>query len=286
MRCLYSLACWFFLLGISTAAAEEQQHDYTGTLEVGLVFPRNESTINPSLVMPFVFSYQNTKLVPTLQPYFIYDVYNYSNTSRPILQDSFGHDSINLSANHDPHFEVNYHRHFNTEGKWLLTLISGFFECYEDPDRTYNNTYNIGTSYSRINITFTTKGPSKLVDLVAATDSKNCSSAAGLTIKVQDTVKTPQGDPRSDEMESDICPLQALATLANKCVAVTPSAASSIAAEITTRVCTWPWTVNKTDKPDGIDCGSPKEEESMGVGIVFGGTTCLAFLLGVLAYVM
>lgn len=284
MRCLYSLACWFLLLGISTVAAEEQQHDSTGTLEVGLVFPRNESTINPSSLMPFVFSYQNTKLVPTLQPYFIYDVYNYSNTTRPILQDRVELESFNFSANHDPHFEVNYHGHFHTEGKWLLTLVSGFYGCLEDPDRTYNNTYTIDTAFARFNITFTTKGPSEQVDLVAATDSKNCSSAAGLTIKFQDTVETPQGDHRSDEIKSDVCPLEPSATSADKCVAVVPSAASSIAAEITSRVCRW--TINKTEVQDDIYCKWMDEEESLGVRIVFGGTTCLAFLLGALAYIL
>jgi hypothetical protein len=279
--------CWFTLLCISSGAvAEQEQNDSAGTLEVGLVFPRNESTINPSLFMPFVFSYQNTRLVPTLQTYFIYDVYNYSNTSRSIFSGRVGHNSVNLSANHDPHFEVNYHRHLNTEGKWLLTLISGFFYCFDDPNRTFNNTYTIDSAFSTVNITFTTKGPSQQVDLVAATDTKNCSSAAGLTINVRDTVKTPQGDPRSDEMDSGVCPLDPSATTADKCVAVVPSAASSIAAEVSTRVCTWPWTPNRTERPDGIDCGSPKEEENMGAGNIFGGTTCLAFFMGALAYIL
>src|SRR5690349_19297533 len=116
MRCLCFLACWLFFLCISSGAvAEQEQDDSAGTLEVGLVFPRNESTINPSLFMPFVFSYQNTRLVPTLQPYFIYDVYNYSNTSHPIpvLGGRVELESFNVSANHDPHFEANYHRQFN-----------------------------------------------------------------------------------------------------------------------------------------------------------------------------
>ncbi|CAG7565993.1 unnamed protein product [Fusarium equiseti] len=239
MRCLCSLTCWFLLLCISSGAAEEQQHDSTDTLEVGLVFPRDESTVNPSSFMPFVFSYQNTKILPILQPYFIYDVYNYSNTSRPILQDRVELESFNFSANHDPHFEVNYHRQFNNEGKWLLTVISGFYDCFEDPDRTYNNTYTIDTRFVRFNVTFTTKGPSQQVDLISATESKNFSSAAGFTIKVQDTVETHQGDNRSDEMESDVCPLEPSATSTAKCVAVVPSAASSIAAEITTRPIPW-----------------------------------------------
>ena len=160
-----------------------------------------------------------------------------------------------------------------------MTLVSGFYDCFEDPDRTYNNTYTIDTRWATVNITFTTKGPSRRVDLFAATESKNCSSSAGLTINVQDNVETPQGDRRSDEMESNVCPLEPSATLADKCVAVGSSAASSIAAEVSNLVCERTWTPNRTEKPDGIDCGSPKEEENMGAGNIFEWTTCVAFLM-------
>ncbi|KAI1073200.1 hypothetical protein LB507_010807 [Fusarium sp. FIESC RH6] len=284
MRCLLSFACCVLLSCVFAGAAEEQQHDPTDTLEVGLVFPRNESTISPSMMMPFVFSYQNTKLVPTLQPYFIYQVYNYSNTSEPVLYHKIRHGSPNLSASQDSHFEAAYHRELNTEGKWLLTLVSGYYYCFEDPNRTFNNTYTIDANFAKLNITFTTQGPPKQVDLVAATNSSNCSSAAGLTIKIADTVKTPEGDRRSHAMESDICPLKPSAALAEKCVAVVPSAASSIAAEITTRVCRE--TINKAEVQGDIHCKWMDEEESLGVGIVFGGATCLAFLLGALAYIL
>ncbi|CAJ0543909.1 Ff.00g039870.m01.CDS01 [Fusarium sp. VM40] len=290
MRCLFSLACWFFLLGFSSGATEEQQHDSTGTMEFGMVFPINETTINPSLVMPFVFSYQNPELVPILQPYLIYDVYNYSNMSQNVLQGRLRPRSTNLSATSDLQFEANYHREFANEGKWLITLILGFFTCYEDPDRTYNNTYTIGTYHAKANITFTTEGPSKQVDLVAATNSKNCSSPPALTVKVQDTVKVPQSDPRADGL-AEVCLVDALAsrldplaTWADKCVAMVPTATSSIAAEVSSWTCRG--NINYTERPDGIDCETWKDEESMGLRIVFGGTTCLAVLVGALDYML
>ncbi|KAH6952092.1 hypothetical protein DER45DRAFT_636386 [Fusarium avenaceum] len=291
MRCLFSLACWLFLLGFSSGATEEQQHDSTGTMEFGMVFPVNHTTINPSVVMPFVFSYQTPQLIPILQPYLIYDVYNYSNTSQNILQGRVIPRSANLSATDDLQFEANYHREFANEGKWLITLILGFFTCYEDPDRTYNNTYTITTVHAKDNITFTTKGPSKQVDLVAATNSKNCSSPPALSVKFQDTVKIPQSDPRADEMVEEVCVLNALAsrldslvTWADKCVAVVPTATSSIAAEVSSWACRG--RINYTDRPDGIDCVTRKDEESMGLRIVFRGTTCLAVLVGALAYML
>ncbi|RGP76821.1 hypothetical protein FLONG3_5064 [Fusarium longipes] len=222
MHRLFSLAFGFFLFGfcVSSGTSEEQQHNSTGTMEFGMVFPSNKTTINPSLVMPFVFSfsYKNPKLIPILQPYLVYNVYNYSNTSQNVLQGRIGPRSANLSATHDlqfggnyyQQFEANYHRDFANEGKWLITLILGFFTCYEDPDRTYNDTYTIGTHHAKANIIFTTKGPSKQVDLVAANGSKNCLSP--LIIKVEDTVKVPQSDPRTDGLVEDVCLLDAQAS--------------------------------------------------------------------------
>jgi hypothetical protein len=291
MRCLFSLACWFFLLGFSSGATEEQQHDSTGTMEFGMVFPINETTINPSLVMPFVFSYQNPELVPILQPYLIYDVYNYSNTSQNILQGRVRPRSTNLSATYNLQFKANYHQEFASEGKWLITLILGFFTYYEDPDRTYNNTYTIRNIYAKANITFTTKGPLKQVDLVAATNSKNCSSPPTLTVKVQDTVKVPQSDPRADGLVEEVClldalasRLDALATWADKCIAMVPTATSSIAAEVSSWTCRG--NIKYTKRPDGIDYETWQDEESIGLRIVFRGTTCLAVLVGALAYML
>jgi hypothetical protein len=285
MRCLHSLACWFFLIFISNGvAAEEPQSDSAGTLEVGLVFPRNETTLVPSLMTPFVFAFRNPELVPILQPYLIYSVYNYSNTTSPALDGRIDGGSMNLSANYDPHFQVNYHRQLNVEGKWLMTLTAGVLNCVEDRDHFYNNSHYIDANFTKINITFTTKGPSGQVDLAAETSGKNCSSPVGLTIDVQDTIKIPEGDNRADEMVAEVCAVEPLVTLADKCVAVTPAAASSIAAEMSWRVCST--IANRSEIPESFGCKLLDWKESMGVQIVFGGTTCLALLLGALAYIL
>ncbi|KAG8677799.1 hypothetical protein FPOAC2_03939 [Fusarium poae] len=285
MRCLHSLACWFFLIFISNGVtAEESQSDSPGTLEVGLVFPRNETTFVPSLMTPFIFSFRTPELVPTLQPYLFYYVYNYSNTTSPALDGRIWGRSMNLSANHDPHFQVNYHRQLNVEGKWLMTLTTGVLNCVEDSHHFYNNSHYVDANFTQTNITFTTKGSSGQVDLAAETRDKNCSSPVGLTIDVQDTMKVPEGDNRADEMLAEVCAVEPLVTLADKCVAVTPAAASSIAAEMSWRVCMTVY--NRSEIPESFGCKPLDWKESMGVQIVFGGTTFLALLLGALAYIL
>jgi hypothetical protein len=285
MRCLYSLACWFFLIFVSNGAAEELQQDPTGILDFGLVFPRNESTFVPSLMTPFVFSFRNPELFPTLQPYAIYSIYNYSNTSQFIFDGRLDLVNLNLSANNDPHLEVLYHRYLDLEGKWLMMLTTGVLNCVEDRYHYYNESHYIDANYTQTNITFTTKGPSGQVDLVAETSDKNCSSPVGLTIDVQKTIKVPESDDRAFEMVAEVCAVEPLVTLADKCVAVPPAAASSIVAEMTWRVCGS--IANRSEIPESWGC-KPLDwkDDSIGVRIASGGTTLVAFLLGVLAYIL
>ncbi|KAF5629024.1 uncharacterized protein FTJAE_8663 [Fusarium tjaetaba] len=285
MRCLYSLACWFFLILVSNGAAEELQQDSTGILDFGLVFPRNESTFVPSLMTPFVFSFRNPELIPILQPYAIYKIYNYSNTSQFIFDGRLDSRQVNISANHDPHLEVLYHRYLDLEGKWLMTLTTGVRNCVEDRYHYYNDSHYIDSNYTTTNITFTTKGPSGQVDLVAETSDKNCSYPVGLTIDVQNTIKVPEGDISADEMVAEVCAVEPLVTRADKCVAVPPAAASSIVAEMTWRVCGS--IANRSEIPESWGC-KPLDwkDDSIGVRIASGGTTLVAFLLGALAYIL
>ncbi|KAJ4024841.1 hypothetical protein NW752_002293 [Fusarium irregulare] len=285
MRCLYSLAYWFVLIFVSNATAEDRQQDSTGILDFNLVFPRNESTFVPSLMTPFVFSFRNPELIPILQPYAIYKIYNYSNTSQFIFDGRLDTGQINLSVNHDPHFEVLYHRYLDLEGQWLMTLTTGVLNCVEDRGHYYNHSHYIDANFTKINITFTTKGPSGQVDLAAETSDNNCSSPVGLTVDVQSTIKVPEGDDRADEMAAHVCAVEPLLTLADKCVAVTSAAAASIAAEMTWRVCGS--ISNRSEIPDSWDCEPlDGKEDSKGVQITSGETTLVAFLLGALAYIL
>ncbi|KAF4439700.1 hypothetical protein F53441_12511 [Fusarium austroafricanum] len=280
MRCLLSLACWFFVLCISSGAAEEQQHDSTGTLEIDLVFPRNE-TYSPTPMFPLVFSYRNPQLIPLLRPFILYQIWDYNDMGKSISNSYVEIPSINVSTVNDTHFEYHLLRKFDQEGKWFLVINFMWYNCFEDPHGISGNKYTIRENDTSASFVFTTKGPSKHIDLVAATSNKNCSSPAGVAIKLQDTVKTPQSDDLKAEV-GELCPLDPTATEADKCdVTMDLSSASSISAGMTSEVCRYNLT-----RPEGVDCESLKEKESVGMRIVFGGTTCLAFILGALGYIL
>ncbi|KAH7260829.1 uncharacterized protein BKA55DRAFT_559837 [Fusarium redolens] len=288
MHYLPSLACWFFLLCISIssgAAEEEQEPDPTGTLDIDLVFPRNE-TYNPTPMMPVVFSYRNPKLISVLRPHIMYQFWEYNKFDGRGTGGQIAAPYVNTSSTDDPHFEHHFFRTpFNTEGQWKLVVHFSWFNCYKDPDRSFayldnNNTIRMnGTSVS---VVFTTTGPSKQVDLNAATSNKNCSAPAGIAIDVRDTLRTPQHERRED-YDREFCPVVPSVTKADKCdVTMGPSAASSVSAAMTSFVCAF--TINKTEIPEEVDCSVLKE--SMAMPIVFGGTTFLAFVLGALGYLV
>ncbi|SPJ71096.1 uncharacterized protein FTOL_00824 [Fusarium torulosum] len=224
---LASLACWFLLFWGGAA------NNSTGVLEMDLVFPRNE-TYNPSPMMPIIFSYRNTGLVPLLRPSITYEVWSYPNMSGPSVGSSIQVPLVNYSSS-DPHIEYAAFLHpFNTEGTWRVVLHFRWSNCYKqladkglpDMDMYRINNTNLG------NIVFTTKGPSKQIDLVAATSKKTCSAPAGIAINITDTMDTPF--PHGD-FEGDVCPVVASPpTKADRCpVTLGPSAVSSIDAEMT-----------------------------------------------------
>jgi hypothetical protein len=276
--CIASLACWFLLF---CGGAAKESEGSTGALQIDLVFPRNE-TYNPSPVMPIIFSYRNPGLIPYLRPSITYEVWNYNNFSAdsaggrrevPLANDS----SVDQVIEFDSHLYP-----FNTEGTWRLDFHVRWGHCYVAPaekgrremDMYDINQTNIG------GIVFTTKGLSKQVELVAATSNKNCSFPAGVAINITDTMRTPS--PHG-EYELDVCPIVAFPQIkADSCdVTLDPVTASSIDASMTSWVFNRIW---ETNRPKEVNCDSLKEEESTALRTVAGGTTCLAFVLGVFTY--
>jgi hypothetical protein len=118
------------------------------------------------------------------------------------------------------------------------------------------------------------------MDLAAAT-RKTCSSPAGVTINVTDTMRTPFSDLVYDQ---DVCPTVAFPPIeADSCdVTLDATAASGLDASMTSWVCDRFW---ETSRPKGVDCTSQKEEESIALRSVAGGVTCLAFLAGALIFI-
>ncbi|SPJ83640.1 uncharacterized protein FTOL_10156 [Fusarium torulosum] len=213
--------------------------------------------------MPIIFSYRNPGLIPYLRPSITYEIWNYNNFSAdsaggrrevPLANDS----SLDQVIEFDSHLYP-----FNTKEKGRREL-----DMYDI------NETNIG------GIIFSTRGLFKQVDLIAATSNKNCSFPTGVAINITDTMRTPF--PHG-EYELDVCPIVASPQIkADSCdVKLDLATALSIDASMTSWVCNRIW---ETNRPKEVDCDSLKEEESTALRTVAGGTTCLAFVLGVFAY--
>ncbi|KAF5664494.1 hypothetical protein FHETE_7085 [Fusarium heterosporum] len=276
---LPSLACWFFLFCISiSSGVAKAQDDSTGTLEIDLVFPRND-TYNPSPMMPIIFSYRNPKLIPILQPSVYYQIWDRNDMDKLVAGGQLSTQSLNLSTVDDPHFEHFSSKEFNREGEWFLTFRVSWQNCFKDPDRSLHGGSHGNTMQKNDTAThfiFTTKGASKQVDLVAATSDENCSSPAGVAIKISEKLRTPE----YEGYDQEFCAV-ATGTEADKCaVTMNPSATSSVNAYMTSFACER--TSNRTNVPEGVDCSYL--EESLAIRVVTGGTACLALIIGAFGF--
>ncbi|KAL4723014.1 hypothetical protein ACLX1H_010255 [Fusarium chlamydosporum] len=188
---LASLSCWFIFF--QRGLAQEQSDNITGILEVDLVFPRNE-TYNPQPMMPIVLSYRNNpQLLYLFRPTVSYEIRNLHNNSGPI--DHGKSNWVLPAVGEDPFIEVEYLRDpVDTEGTWVLDLWLSWSNCYRKrtkpglPDKDF---YQV-TKTKIANVTFTTEGPLKQIDLVAATSNKTCPFPIGIAINVTDTMEPPE----------------------------------------------------------------------------------------------
>ncbi|KAL6922605.1 hypothetical protein FSHL1_006570 [Fusarium sambucinum] len=277
-----SLACWLVMLFREVAGDQTN----SSALKIDLVFPLNE-TYNPSPMLPIIFSYGDPSTIPLFEPLISYRVWNESN--RSTTNTDFTLSSINYvplvnGSSINPYIDFGFYtHHFNTEGRWSISVILRWASCYVDPEVEYespgewgkihrNNTY-VGT------VTFTTKGPLKQVDLLAATKNQTCSSPVGININVERTAKAVWGDG----FEGDTCPIVDSPTEADSCsVTLNPSAVSNIDAAMTSIHCTGP-----KDDAEGIDCDAWREarKNSAGLRVIAGGVTSLAFVLSLVALI-
>jgi hypothetical protein len=126
---IFLLTCWFLL---DSGGAAKESTGPTGALQIDLVFPRNE-TYNPSPIMPIVFSYRNTELLPYLRPSISYEVWNFNNFSADSTSGDIDVPSVKESSV-NPHIEFNSHLYpFNTEGTWKLSFHIRWKHCYVSP---------------------------------------------------------------------------------------------------------------------------------------------------------
>jgi len=230
-KCLSSL----ILLLPLAYCVEPAAQTYPTTVEVDLVFPRNE-TYAPAQLMPMIFALQNPQAAVRLHLNIAWtlgrvegdqgagDSANYTR----LLQDSDNFSQANLSTN-DPYFIIRYTEKLNnTEGHFWLAWGADNDNCSRaangDVGRGWDSSYNI--TY------FTTKNGAQQPSLVTRPDT--CPLAQGFTYNVTGTMKL---SPAS----RGVCPITANPPPpATPCALnISDSQASIIMANITADACFW-----------------------------------------------
>lgn len=176
---LVSHAVWSL---VGTLACLGSVANAAGELEVGVVFPRNE-TYAPTDVFPIVFALKNAELAKNLRLRITSSVRN-----GPELETVFGgrrFDLANANFSTEPYFVYEYVT-ADTEGPQRLVAHSEWVSC----DESGNQVSFIGgnSSYSAsFNVDFTIKKGGQEVDLVDATaDDTTCTGKVGFTLNVTD----------------------------------------------------------------------------------------------------
>ncbi|KAI0111992.1 hypothetical protein F4814DRAFT_424395 [Daldinia grandis] len=218
--------------------------EFPATLEVDLIYPRN-GTFAPTVLTPIVFAIRNPQLAEPLDLGFQWDIYK---GDQPVTDGPFSSGSkdlqwVNFSNISDPYFVYTYTKKLNFEDSWWMRWEVVWGNC----SKTLSTIDPVEISFSRRTnvIDFTTKNGAKQLDLATVNmpDDDTCGNVTDTHIAlnltgVLDTPRPSQYDGR------EICAV--LAPPSNvtappptrTCGAeVGASAASSISAAITSRVC-------------------------------------------------
>ncbi|KAK8074332.1 hypothetical protein PG994_005231 [Apiospora phragmitis] len=228
------------LLAACAAGGVRAASPTSGVMELDLVFPRNESYA-PTARLPIVFAYQNPELARALHARVSVIVRNWDNMGVGGADAQFNLDRANLSSR-DPFLQYDYFQEFGVEGHWLLTWTVSWDNCTEHSLAQHYGGQRLTTHTASQVIHFSTSKSAPEIDLVAATDNKNCPQdleerqEMGLTFDVTDTLEVPIW---ADKRAGDHCAEVAESTpTPSPCrVQIDSAAVSSMAASMTARAC-------------------------------------------------
>lgn len=171
------------------AAAGDGASPPMGVVEADLVFPRNQ-TYAPMRYLPIVFAVQNPVAAAALDLQITYEVWNLPNMSYYAASGAFHLSWANFSGA-DPVLQHSYSRDgFDTEGNWRLVWHVSWVNCTEG-QREDQGDFRLGFHHANQGIDFTTSNSAPELDLIAATDNKDCPQDLGVTIDVTGTLKVP-----------------------------------------------------------------------------------------------
>ncbi|KAK6859328.1 hypothetical protein PG995_002964 [Apiospora arundinis] len=226
----------------------------SGVMELDLAFPRNQ-TYAPAARVPVVFAYQNPELATALNARVSFTAWNWDDMRNNVAGATFSLDQANLSSR-DPFLQYGY--------------FGG-----SRPRATGSSR---GPIISQA-IHFSTNHSAPKIDLVAATNNKDCPRELGLAFNVTGALKVPAW---VDWSGGDHCAkvAESMPTPSPCRVQIDSAAASSMAASMTAKAC-----ANKgVAPPEGVEC--PPADKSSAQQLAVTGLACLAATVGAFGYVL
>jgi hypothetical protein len=248
----------------------------SGTFEIDLVFPRNE-TYAPRPNFPVIVGFENSELAPNLNPSISLEIDDLNAPNKSSVSVIYHLESTNWTSS-DPYYELKVFRALlQEEGSWNVFWTVSWTSCTEDSDPNIPGTMLLHNQ-ARRNVIFTTKNSAQEVDLLAATTDRNCSENGGVAINIATTLPVPEGVSWD---QGSTC-----ASVASTTPALTPcrvkfnsDAALSMSSVVSSIVC-------RQTSDIGAPCSPEDEAKNDAQRLVSGAVAGLTAAFGVLGYVM
>ncbi|OBT58740.1 hypothetical protein VE04_00726 [Pseudogymnoascus sp. 24MN13] len=268
---MYNFSRGMSLLGSGVAvllACARTAQAASGTLEVDLVFPQND-TYAPAHIIPIAFAFQNSDLAGYVQPSIAFTIIPYGNNTKAIANGNFEMTWSNFT---DSNPFIQYGEALeglNSEGIWALDWQLSVTNC-TGPD----NDLKFTTDTKMHRVVFTTKNGAKAPDVSAATAKDTCSNSQGFAFQITQTLdsggKFDNGRPCAVLAETTPAP--------TPCgVKIDAGAAANVSASFTAKACAIE-TASWCPKVDGAN------QNAVLSSVLVGGIAFLAVAVGGLGF--
>ena len=226
---------WAFLPTVLLWAAQAGATTFPATVEVDLVFPRNDSYA-PSALFPIIFAFQNAALAPSLDPGFDMTLWDSNGNTATVLPPSIDLKWTNFTSS-EPTYVYTYVTSLNqTNGtspaSYRLNWAFGAGNCSNE-----GGAQTIGGGFRDNTVEFTIQSGAQQPDFGAAS-SASCANMSHFAFNLTGTLDVTRPDNYDGRntcaVFSDVNPL----VDGNPCAAqVGSAAASSISVALTATAC-------------------------------------------------
>lgn len=184
--------CLCQMLALAHLTTQAVGSPVSGTLEVDLIFPRND-TYDPGSYFPVLFAIQNPQLAVPLDLQIDYVIWpSTTNTSAP-------HNFLRMGGTNikdaNPYFVWDRAPKWHEmEDDWLIVWTATVTNCSTADGNVANVTHRVTPGYGNV-ARFTTKKGAKQPDFVAATSENTCADTRAFTYNVTGVVDMPNMPP-------------------------------------------------------------------------------------------